>query len=268
MLGFLLYTLNLLVSFGVVLIILPFSFILPPAERLLLAMPRAWTQVNRWILHLTTKTQLDIQLPKGLSTKKYYLVTANHQTWADIIILFNTFSGRIPLLKFFLKQQLRWVPLVGQTCWIYGFPFLYRKGSTQRDIAATRKACERFKKHPGSLMIFAEGTRFTAKKHEAQRSPYKHLLKPKAGGMAIALECMGDKIDTLLDATVIYPKQYPQEKLNFWNFCRGKYKKITVIVREVPLTKELRGDYENDLTYRKNFQKFLNAVWAKKDENF
>jgi len=264
MLGLLLYTLNLLISFIIVLIILPFSFILPPAERLLLAMPRAWAQVNRLILQLTTKTRLDLQLPKGLSTKKYYLVTANHQTWADIIILFNAFSGRIPLLKFFLKQQLRWVPLVGQTCWIYGFPFLYRKGSIQKDIAATRKACERFKKNPGSLMIFAEGTRFTPEKNAAQRSPYKHLLKPKAGGMAIALDCMGDKIDSLLDTTIIYP----DEKINFLNFCRGKFKKITVIVREIPLTKELRGDYEKDLQYRKHFQQFLNQVWAKKDENF
>ncbi|MDX2165236.1 MAG: acetyltransferase [Gammaproteobacteria bacterium] len=264
MLGLLLYTLNLLISFTLVLIILPFSLMLPPAKRLLLAMPRAWTQVNRLILQLTTKTQLNLQLPEGLSTKKYYLVTANHQTWTDIIVLFNTFSGRIPLLKFFLKQQLRWVPLVGQTCWIYGFPFLYRKGSTQRDIASTRKACERFKKDPGSLMIFAEGTRFTPQKHKTQRSPYKHLLKPKAGGMAIALECMGDKINTLLDTTIIYPEVKP----TFWNFCRGKYQKISVIVREIPLTKELRGDYEKDLNYRKQFQQFLNQVWAQKDEHF
>ena len=264
MLGLLLYTLNLLVSAIVVFIALPFSFIFPLARRFVLVMPLYWARTNYAILRWTTNTHLDVQLPPGLSTQKHYLVTANHQTWADILILFDVFSGQIPMLKFFLKQQLRWVPIVGVVCWIYGFPFLYRRGSIQRDIAATRKACDRFKKVPGSLMIFAEGTRFTPKKRAEQQSPYQHLLKPKAGGMAIALDCMGDKIDSLLDATIIYPNEQP----TFWNFCRGHFKKITVIVREIPLTPELRGDYEKDLQYRKHFQKFINQVWAKKDENF
>lgn len=264
MTGLLLYIVNLLISTIIVLIAFPFSLVFQPARRFVLMMPRVWTHLNRGILRWTTPTQLDITLPKNLNTQTYYMVTANHQTWADILILFDVFSGRIPMLKFFLKQQLRWVPLVGLVCWMYGFPFLYRKGSAQRDIASTRQACERFKQQPGSLMIFAEGTRFTPKKHATQRPPYNHLLKPKAGGLAIALDCMGDKIKTLLDVTIVYPSEHP----SFMDFCRGKYQKIKVIVREIPLDDTLRGDYENNINYRKQFQQFLNQVWAEKDEHF
>lgn len=254
MLGFLLYALNIIVSCLIVLSAFPFSVVLPQAKRFVIAMPLYWAKVNLAILRLTTRTQLDIELPEGLSVEKSYIVTANHQSWADILILFNVLSGRIPMLKFFLKQQLKWVPFVGLSCWIYGFPFLYRHGATQRDRESTRKACERFKSNPGSLMIFAEGTRFTAKKRAQQQSPYRHLLKPKSGGLTMALEFMGEKISDLLDVTIIYPKG----KNSFMDFCRGKIKKITVIVRQIPLTPELRD--------RRDFQKFLNHLWAEKDE--
>jgi hypothetical protein len=50
-------------------------------------------------------------------------------------------------------------------------------------------------------MNFVEGTRFTPAKHAAQQSPYKHLLKPKAGGLALALHVLGDRFDSLLDVT-------------------------------------------------------------------
>jgi 1-acyl-sn-glycerol-3-phosphate acyltransferase len=272
MLGFLLYALNMSISCLIVLVAFPLSFN-PPVKRFILVMPFYWAKVNLAILKLTTRTQLDIQLPTDLSTQKSYIVTANHQAWPDILILYDVFSGHIPMLKFFLKQQLKWVPFVGLSCWIYGFPFLYRHTSAelkkhpewkQRDILSTRKACERFKSNPGSLMVFAEGTRFTEKKRIKQQSPYRHLLKPKAGGIAIALQHMGEHINSLIDVTIIYPKT----SHNFLDFCRGKIHKIKVIVKEIPLTPELRGDYENNPEYRRDFQRFLNNLWAEKDELF
>lgn len=271
MLGFLLYALNIFISCMIVLSVFPFSYLIPQVKRFVIIMPLHWANMNRAILRLTTRTQIETQLPPGLSPEKSYIVTANHQSWADILVLFDVFAGHIPMLKFFMKQQLKWVPFVGLSCWIYGFPFLYRHTPAelkkhpewkQHDILSTRKACERFKSTPGSLMIFAEGTRFTPAKHIKQQSPYKHLLKPKAGGMAIALQYMGDSIQSLLDVTIIYPK----EAYTFMDFCRGKIKKIRVIVREIPLTDDLRGNYENDRTYRQYFQNFLNTVWAEKDE--
>lgn len=272
MLGFLLYALNISVSCLIVLAAFPLSF-LPPVKRFIIAMPFYWAKVNLAILKFTTRTQLDIQRPPHLSTEKSYIVTANHQSWSDILILYDVFSGHIPMLKFFLKQQLKWVPFVGLSCWIYGFPFLYRHTAAelkkhpewkQRDVQSTKKACERFKKNPGSLMVFAEGTRFSPSKQKKQQSPYRHLLKPKAGGIAIAIQYMGEHIQSLIDVTIIYPTQ----QYTFMDFCRGKIKAIKIIIREIPLTENLRGDYENNPEYRRDFQRFLNKLWAEKDETF
>ena len=36
------------------------------------------------------------------------------------------------------------------------------------------------------MISFLEGTRYTKAKHDQQKSPYRHLLKPKTGGIAMA----------------------------------------------------------------------------------
>lgn len=233
-------------------------------------LPHFWIANNNNILKLTSKTQLDAKLPTDLRLDKFYLVISNHQSWADILILFNLFDQRIPMLKFFLKTQLAWVPLLGALCWVYGYPFMHRHTKAQlqkhpewkgKDFIATRKACERFKTEPGSLMIFAEGTRFTQAKHDRQHSPYTYLLKPKAGGMAFALQCMDNIIDTLISVTIVYS----DKNKSFWRFCCGKADKITVHIREIPITKNLHGDYENDPQYRARFQQFINGIWQEND---
>jgi 1-acyl-sn-glycerol-3-phosphate acyltransferase len=233
--------------------------------------PPQWIKNNDCIKQFTSKTQFEVHMPESINLNEFYAVTANHQSWADILILFSAFNERIPMLKFFWKKQLWWFPLVGLLCWIYDFPVMHRHNKDQlkkhpewkgRDLAATRKACERFKHKPGSLMIFAEGTRFTPVKQHRQNSPYHHLLKPKAGGIAFGLQCMDNLIKTLLDVTIIYPLH----QNTFWQFCCGKSKKIIINVREIPITPELQGDYLNNPEFRAQFQRFINQVWAEKDE--
>jgi 1-acyl-sn-glycerol-3-phosphate acyltransferase len=51
---------------------------------------------------------------------------------------------------------------------------------------------------PVSIVNFVQGTRFRARKHAQQQSPFRHLLKPKAGDTALVL-------DTLVDVTITYP---------------------------------------------------------------
>src|SRR3546814_9530339 len=115
------------------------------------------------------------------------------------------FNRRIPLLKFFLKQELIKVPLLGLAWWALDFPFRKRFTRAEieanpslkgKDLETTRKACEKFKEMPTSVMNFFEGTRFTQAKHDQQQSPYEFLLKPKAGGTAFALSAMDGKLAT------------------------------------------------------------------------
>jgi hypothetical protein len=175
------------------------------------------------------------------------------------------------LLKFFLKQQLRWVPVMGLAWWALDFPFMRRHSEEvlkahpelrAKDQEATRLACEKFSLIPTSVMNFCEGTRFTPAKQQRQQSPYRHLLKPKAGGIALALNVMGDKFRAILDVTIVYPEGAP----NFWEFLCGRMKRVLVRVQTLPVPRHLAtGDYANDPAVREAFQQWLQQIWQDKD---
>ena len=131
------------------------------------------------------------------------------------------------------------------------------------DLRSTRKACERFRYTPVSVMNFVEGTRFTQAKHDKQKSPYKHLLTPKAGGAAFVLDAMGDSIQTVVDVTIAYPDGAP----TFWDFICGRVKEVKMEIRTVDIPDHLKGrDYSSDAEHRRNVKNWLGEVWSQKDE--
>src|SRR5579863_10046354 len=106
---------------------------------------------------LVTRTRWVVDGLQGLNRGGWYLVLSNHQSWVDIPVLQRTFNRRIPFLKFFLKQQLKWVPVLGLAWWALDFPFMqrYSKETLEqhpelrgKDKEATRIACERFRDLP------------------------------------------------------------------------------------------------------------------------
>ena len=239
-------------------------------SRLLNAIAENWIWGNNLNQKLTSSTRWDVKGAEQLDMSQWYLVLANHQSWADIVILQRIFHRRIPFLKFFIKKELFWLPLLGQAWWALDFPFIkrYPKEKIQRnpelrgkDLAVTRNACRRFKQIPISIMNFVEGTRFTLQKHRQQRSPYTHLLNPRAGGIAAVLNAMGDRIHRILDVTIVYPGG----RHSFWALLCGNIEEIKVRVRSLPVGSELLGDPLNDGGFRLRFQQWLNALWAEKD---
>ena len=235
------------------------------------ASANAWISVNSAWMYLVQPIQWDVQGLEKVNLRDSYLVTSNHQTWVDILILQHLLNRRAPFLKFFLKQQLIWVPVIGLCWWALEFPFMKRfskqylvKHPEKRgqDMATTRKACEKFAMIPTSVMNFLEGTRFTPAKHRQQNSPYQHLLKPKVGGMALALNAMGEKFQAIVDVTIVYPDGAP----HFMDFLMGKVKRITVRVRLLPVPQHLvTGDYAGDPAVREAYQKWGQQLWTEKD---
>ena len=231
----------------------------------------AWISGNSAWMWLTQRTTWRVTGLEGLRPDDYYLVVCNHQSWVDIFVLQHVFNRRIPFLKFFLKQELIWVPVIGLAWWALDFPFMKRYSKRQlarkphlrgKDLETTRKMCERFKTTPVSVMNFLEGTRFTPAKHQKQGSPYQHLLKPKAGGIGFVLGAMGDQIQTMLDVTIVYPQGVPDA----WNFLRGELKEVEVIIQKRPLPPEfLNQDYQNDPVFREAFQAWTRQLWWQKD---
>ena len=124
----------------------------------------------------------------GLHARGWYLVSSNHQSWVDILVLQRVFHGRIPFLKFFLKRELIWVPVIGLAWWALDFPFMQRgggHGARRGDLEATREACEKFKRIPTSVINFVEGTRFTpAKQRAAGRAPTATCSSPRSAAWA------------------------------------------------------------------------------------
>jgi 1-acyl-sn-glycerol-3-phosphate acyltransferase len=220
-----------------------------------------WIAFNNWNLRLTNPVRWDILGVGGLARDQWYLVVANHRSWVDILVLQKVFNGKIPFLKFFLKKELFWVPFLGLAWWALDYPFLERSTTASKDLEAIQKAARKFKILPVSVMNFVEGTRFTPEKHEKQRSPYTHLLKPKAGGMTFLLSSMGEEIRFVLDVTIAYPDGAP----TFWGFLCGGAEEIRVRVKLIPVGEDLLGDYGNDKAFRRRFTAWQREWWERKD---
>jgi 1-acyl-sn-glycerol-3-phosphate acyltransferase len=231
-----------------------------------------WILGMNTILRTTQPTVYDIEGLEGLSKKQWYFINCNHQSWADILVLFITFHGSVPFLKFFLKKELFRVPVMGTAWWALDYPFMERfskefieknphmKG---KDLATTRKACERYRHTPVAILNFIEGTRFTPEKHTRQESPYRHLLRPKAGGFAFALAAMDGKISNILDVTIIYSNK----QNSFWDYLCGRVERISVQVKKMPVPDAfLDGDYQNDSDFRDHIQSWVCDLWQEKDE--
>lgn len=238
----------------------------------LVAIAESWVSVNNFAIGLTLRIEWDVQGLDDLKYAGWYMVSCNHQSWVDILVLQKFLTRRIPFLKFFLKQELIWVPVLGLAWWALDFPFMKRFSKEYlkkhpemqgKDLETTQKACEKFKKIPVSVMNFFEGTRFTQEKHDRQNSPYQHLLKPKSGGLAYVLSAMGGQLHCMLDVTIVYR----EDRNEFWDFLMGRVTKVVVRVTEREIPPEMAtGDYENDPEFRAHFQAWVSELWAHKDQ--
>ncbi|HRF03836.1 acetyltransferase [Accumulibacter sp.] len=266
-----LFWVPILLALAIVKLVLPFRALRLHLDPVLLRIAEAWIAGNRGWMRLTQETVWDVEGIDDLDRGGWYLVNCNHQSWVDIFVLQHLLTGRIPLLKFFLKRQLLWVPVMGLAWWALEFPFMRRHSEQMldrhpelrgRDQEATRKACEKFALIPTSVMNFSEGTRFTPAKQQRQQSPYRHLLRPKAGGIALTLNVMGDKFRAILDVTIVYPDGAP----SFWEFLCGRMRCVRVRVQGLPVPRHLaNGDYANDPAVRAAFQQWLQQIWREKD---
>ena len=239
--------------------------------RLLMWCAENWIAVNGLVLRGSGSRGWCAEDAGLLDRNGWYLVLANHQTWVDIVVLQVALNRRIPLLKFFIKQQLIWFPLLGLGFWALDMPFMKRHSPSYLarhpekkggDLEATRKACEKFRHTPTSVINFVEGTRFSEAKRVARNSPYEHLLLPRAGGIAVALSAMGEVFDAILDITLVYADGPPK----FWDMICGDRVSVTLDITVLPIDPALvAGDYQNDREFRRYVHRWLGELWQEKD---
>lgn len=230
-----------------------------------------WCEGLALLLRLNPWLKWDVQGLDGLNKKNWYLLISNHHSWADIVVLCVLFRKHIPMNKYFLKQQLAWVPFLGLACWSLDMPFMKRYSRAYllrhperrgKDVETTRRSCEKFRLHPTTIVNFVEGSRFTQEKHQQTHSTFQNLLPPKAAGIAMALNVLGKQFDKLLNVTLCYPDNNRQP---FFDMLSGKLTRIVVHVDLQPIADELHGDYINDKSFKRHFQQWLNSLWQEKD---
>jgi len=231
-----------------------------------------WTAGNSAEMALLHDMKWNIRLPDDLHRDRSYLVISNHQTWVDIVAIQHALNRKIPFLRFFLKDELRYVPLLGAAWKALDFPFMKRyskdylaKHPEKRgeDLKETKRACDKLRGKPISILNFLEGTRFTQKKHDQTKSPFQYLLNPKTGGIAFVIEAMGDQFDSILDITL----HYPGGAKNFWSLFTGKIEEITIWVERIPIPRDiLGGNYFDDEAFRARMQDWIHQIWLAKNE--
>ncbi|WP_342322865.1 acyltransferase [Kosakonia sp. BYX6] len=257
---------------GMLKLLLPIPFLWRAISAFCNFMMYCWCEGLSWLLHLNPYLKWDVEGLEGLDNKNWYLLICNHHSWSDIVVLCVLFRKHIPMNKYFLKQQLAWVPFIGLACWALDMPFMRRYSRSYlirhperrgKDVETTRRSCEKFRHHPTTIVNFVEGSRFTEDKRHQTRSPFKNLLPPKAAGVAMALNVLGKQFDKLLDVTLCYPEN---DRTPFFDMLSGKLTRIVVRIDLLPVNEELHGDYVSDKNFKRGFQQWLNKLWLGKDE--
>lgn len=239
---------------------------------IILKIPLLWQRLNYWIMTISAYGKWDIQGSGELSSQKWYLLVSNHRSWFDILLIGGIFHQKIPFIKFFMKKQLLWtLPIAGVACYFLGYPFMSRHTQSQikknpklkgKDLETTRKACLTLKKRPSAVLNFVEGTRFSKQKQISKESPYRHLLRPKAAGIAMVMQEMHDCLEGVLDVTI----HYRANKISLWRIACGRFDKITIHYQLYPINTIVPDNHYQDRSLRTNVQQWLNDVWLKKDK--
>jgi 1-acyl-sn-glycerol-3-phosphate acyltransferase len=236
-----------------------------------------WISLNNSVISLYRGTRWDIDVPGEVHRKGGYLVACNHQTWIDILALQKCFNRRLPMLSFFIKRQLIYLPVLGFAWWALDFPFMRRHSREEirknpklvgKDLETARIACDKLREFPFAMMSFPEGTRFSPEKRDETGSPYRNLLKPKVGGIGVVLYALGDRLQSMMDVTIVYPGSFEGKSApSFWDLLTGKVPEIIIKVRELEIPKHLLGrNFRTDRNIRNELENWIKQVWREKDE--
>ncbi len=107
-------------------LITPINAVTAFSDRILINIATLWISINAFTTSLFCNIDWDIRGARQLEKNEWYLVLSNHQSWVDILVLQNVLNRKIPMLKFFLKKELIWVPFLGIAWWALDFPFMKR----------------------------------------------------------------------------------------------------------------------------------------------
>ena len=229
-----------------------------------------WVDVNAITLKSTLPTRWSLEFDNSLDKKDWYALVANHVSGIDILALQILFNRKVPHLKFFMKDSLKWLPIIGQFCYFFNYPFIKRYTPKQikknparkkQNILNLKKTCQKIKNQPTTVINFIEGTRFTTAKHKMQKSPYKNLLQPLAGGTSVLLTELSKEISVIIDATITY-----EGGKTLVDLLLGKVDLVKVRARVINIDSSWHGDFYHDPKYKRDITNKIKTIWQEKDQ--
>ncbi|MBS9780496.1 MAG: 1-acyl-sn-glycerol-3-phosphate acyltransferase [Moraxellaceae bacterium] len=255
------------------------------ADEFIINSAKKWIDYNNHLIDtILPKIDWQINLPDDLDPNKKYLLICNHQSWVDTSVIqyishHPSLQPNLPLTRFFTKYNLIYIPFVGQAFYFLDFPMMKRFSQAEiaknpqlknSNLLEAKRACQLLKDKPFTLLNYLEGTRFNKEKHANQQSPYKHLLKPKAGGISLAISALGDEIDGILDMTIVYP-EFQEKPPKYKALWKGDIQQIGVDIRHLQMPEKLfndikAGGYHNDEQTKKAMYAWLDELWQAKDK--
>lgn len=241
------------------------------AVRALASLAEHWVAWNNAIFDMLLPTKWEITGIEGTRYDGRYLIISNHISWVDIFAVQRAFHGHAAFIRFFLKHQLIWSPILGQACAALEFPFMHRYSPEYleqhpekrgKDLETARRLCRRYRFIPVAILNFVEGTRFSRDKHADQDSPYRHLLRPRVGGVAFALASLAENLDAMFDVTIAYPRH----DITMWQFVTGRVAKIAVHARRLEVPAEFMTSAVTEPgEVRERFKVWIDQRWREKD---
>ena len=260
----------LLIPLGIIKFFLPITALKVLFTKFIIKVGELWIFTNKIWVKVLHNPKWQIIGKENIKSDGWTIATSNHQSFADIFLLQDITNRKMPMLKFFMKYVLIYVPVIGLSWWALDMPFLKRYTKKQlennpelhgKDVREMKRALKHYALYPVTVFSFAEGTRFTIKKNLHQKSPFKNLLKPKEGGLATALSLVNE-IDSLIDFTI----KFDTKKRSFWDYLCGRMNSVKVIIREIKIpAKFLNIDLLENKILRSEFKDWLYDIWNEKD---
>ena len=232
-----------------------------------------WTILGfKVIMNFFHNNKMEVIYEDTFDRNDWCLGLANHQSWADILLILSASNYMMPNIRFFMKKELSWIPFIYLANKNLNMPFVNRHSKKQiiknpnlrlQDYENTIKSCKRLKRAPSTIFSYAEGTRFTPEKHKDQNSSYKNLLEPKIGGLATALSALPES-KYLIDFTLVYKT----DRRSAWAFLKGDMADVKILVKKFKIPESLKNkSYLDDNEYRIEFKNWIEDIWSQKDKS-
>ena len=149
--------------------LIPFQF--PNKARMVHAQCFWWSDA---LVSLNPYWKLSVEGLENIDHNQTYVIVANHQSFADIIIIYKTHM----YFKWVAKRELLKVPFIGGLLWVNNHILLSR-GEFGSIKEVYRKAAEQLKIGV-SMLFFPEGTRSSSDEMgEFQNGAFKLAIKEK-----------------------------------------------------------------------------------------